>query len=607
MIESAVTLIDGSLNFSDGVDSIRVTTVQSDRNPDGLKRTQLAWLNNASVRGGGILQRTGWLKLGRVHDATGLYQGGFMYEPDSANPYLVLSISGRTYRVDVDTSFAVGNITAVFTGTGMPALSDGFEYCQGENYLIIQANDGVTLPLFWNGTVLRRSLGITDRGVAPGTTGVNEIPAAGPMDYYMGRLWYGYGRLYGAGDIVGGPSGTTPNRRRDAVLQITESPLVLGSDGFTLPTNAGNIRALFHNANLNTPLGQGQLMIGTRKAVYALQVPVSRTAWLLADNNNQPQQVVVQLVNGPVNSRSVAKANGDIFYQTLEPSISSLFASIRYFDQWGNRNISANEQRVLSFTDRSLMKASSGIVFDNRLWQTALPKVLPQGIVSQMIIPMDFIPISSFGENRNPVWEGVYEGLQILQLFVGDFGGRERAFAITVSEQDSGIDVWELTNFLRSDYMATTLTSNDERRVGWVVETPAYTFGDEFTLKKLVTLELWLDKLFGTADITVEWRVDSDACWNLWHRWKECAARTTAEDCANPISYPVSPYRESFRATRTLPKPPENCVAATGRPAHIGYQFQVRITVKGWLRIRGLMLRAEKYLDRLYHQPPPNC
>lgn len=607
MTESAVTLIDGSLNWSDGIDSIKVTTVQSEKNPDGLKRTQLAWLNNASVRGGGILQRTGWQLLGTVHDSTGLYQGGFMYQPDSANPYLMLNISGQTYKVEVDKAFSVGNASAVFVGTNMPANIGGFEYAQGENYLVIQANDGLTLPLFWDGTILRRSLGITNPGVAPGTPGVNEIPAAGAMDYYMGRLWYAQGRQYSGGDIVGGPSGTPGNRKRDAILEITENPLVLGGDGFTLPTNAGNIRAIFHNANLNAQLGQGQLMVGTRKAIYSLQVPVTRNAWILADTNNQPQQNVVQLVNGPVNSRSIVKANGDVFYQTLEPSIASLFASIRYFDQWGNRSISANEQRVLSFVDRSLLHAATGIVFNNRLWQSTLPFATPQGVAHQMIIPMDFIPIASFGENHNPVWEGVYEDLFILQLFVGDFGGRERAFAVTVSKKDSSIQLWELTDFLRSDFNGVPANASNEARVTWVIETPAYTFGDEFSLKKLVTLELWLDKIFGSVDIKVEWRPDSDPCWQVWHQWKECAARTTAEDCANPISYPIGQYRESFRATRTLPRPPEICESATGRPAHIAYQFQLRITVKGWMRIRGIMLRAEKFMDKLYHQPTPNC
>lgn len=605
MSDSDVSKPDGSLNFGDGVDSIKVTTVQSPQNPDGLKRTQLSWLINGAVRGGGILPRTGWLLLGTVHNSTGLYQGGFMYQPDNANPYLVLSISGQTYKVEVDTAFIVTQLAGA--STGMPALIDGFEYCQAEKYLIIQANDGSTLPLFWDGSLLRRSLGITNAAVAPGTPGVNEIPAAGPMDYYMGRLWYAQGRQYAAGDIVGGNSGTVANKFRDAPLNVTESPLVLGGDGFTVPTNAGNIRALFHNANLNSQLGQGQLMIGTRKAIYSLVVPVSRTDWISTTANNQPEQIVVQLNNGPVNSRSIVKANGDIFYQTLAPDISSLFASVRNFGQWGNRSISANEQRVLSFVDRSLLKAANGMVFDNRLWQSSLPKVTPQGIVHQAMIPMDFIPISSFAQAHEPVWEGIYQGLQFLQVFVGDFGGRERAFAVSVSDRDSSIELWEITNFLRSDYLSPALTNEDERRVTMVIEFPAFTWQREFDLKKLLTLELWLDKLFGSVDITVEWRPDSDACWQMWHKWKECSARNTTEDCVNPISYPIGQYRESFRSTRTLPNPPENCISATGRPAHIAYQFQIRMTIKGWVRIRGIMLHAAPHLIKLYHSPPPTC
>lgn len=599
--------LDGSMDFSQGVDSIKVTTVQSPRNPNGLSRQHLAWLNNATVRGGGILQRTGWQVLGTVANASNLYQGGFMYQPDGANPYLVLSISGQTWKVDVDTIFAATNLTASFPATFMPALIDGFEYVQGQKYLVIQANDGSTPPLFWNGTTLRRSLGITNTSVIPGTPGVNEIPAAGPMDYYQGQIWYAQGRNYSAGDVVGGTSGTVGNQFRDSILNVTESPLVLGGDGFSVPTETGIIRALFHNANLNAQLGQGQLMIGTRAAVYSLQAPKSRAEWIAIDANNQPQQVVVQLVNGPVNSRSITRVHGDVFYQSLEPAITSLFASIRNFDQWGNQSISSNENRVLSFVDRSLLKAASGIFFDNRLVQTSLPRVTPQGIVHDALIPLDFIPIASFGATVQPVWEGIYEGLQILQLFTGDFGGRTRAFAVTVSKLDSSIQVWEMTDFLRTDLNQENPATGGESRVTWVIEFPAFTWGREFDLKKLETLELWLDKLYGSVEIKVEWRPDSDPCWNLWHTWKECSARNTTEDCANPVAYPIAQFREAFRATRTLPRPPTSCISSTGRPAHIGYQFQIRMTITGWMRIRGLMLRAEPVLDKTFHQPPPNC
>jgi len=610
---TVVTLTDGSSDFSGGVDSIKVTTVKSARNPNGLARNQLAWLDNGGVRDGGILQRTGWANLGTIAPgAAGQYQGGFLYEPDSANPYLILNIGGQTYQVLLDPAVTGGapllanNLTASFPGTTMPTNQPQFFYVQGENYLIVQAGDFVTLPLFWDGTRLTRSIGITNNAVVTGTPGVNQIPAAGPMDYYMGRIWYAQGRQYSAGDIVGGPSGVLIPAKRDAILNITENPLVLGGGGFTVPSNAGNIRALFHNANLNSQLGQGQLLIGTRKNIYTLQVPVTRTQWIAANQANQPLQTVVQIAWGPVNDRSVVKVNGDVWFQTLQPAISSMFSSVRNFNQWGNRDISSNEDRLLGFNNRALLNFSSGMLFDDRMWQTALPMQLAQGVAHQAIAPMDFVPISSFGADVNPVWQGMYEGLQILQLFAGDFGGLQRAFAVAVSALDSSFQVWELTDFLRTDFRLPDQTNvNNETRVTWVIETPAWTWGDEFMLKKMVSAELMFDKLFGTADIQVEWRPDMDPCWKLWARWKECSARNSSEDCFNPITYPLVGYREGYRATRTLPQPPLECESATGRPAHIGYQHQLRITIKGWLRLRGLLVHAEEVAQRLYHSPIP--
>lgn len=590
-----ITKMDGSLDFSGGVDSIKVTTVASPQSPGGLQRNQLAWLINAGVRDGGILQRTGWQRLGRVHDGSALYQGGMMYDSATHDPYLLLSIGGIIYKVLPDFADAPINITAGFSGTHNPATANHAFFTQGEEFAVIQPGDSVTLPLFWDDTTLRRSVGITTAAVAPGTPGVNEIPAATAMDYYQGRLWYARGRKYAAGDIVGGQSGTLPNSFNDAILNVTESPLVLGGDGFTVPTEAGTIRALFHNANINQPLGEGQLFIGTRKAIYAQQVPVTRNDWIATTTNNQPRQTVVQLINGPVSDRSIVKVNGDIFYQTLEPSIASLFASVRNWGQWGNRSISNNEQRLMVFNDRSLMQWSPGAFFNNRVLMGMLPKLTPQGAVHQAIVPLDVIPVSSFATTAAPVWQGMYEGLDVLQMFVGDFGGRERCFATAVSRQDSSIELWELTDFLRDD-----INASGDSRVTWVIEFPAFTWGKEFELKRLIGAELWVDKLLGDVEFTMEWRPDSDPCWKHWKRWRQCSAKNSCEDVANPICYPVTPNRESFRATMTLPVPPNNCEAVTGRPAHIGYQFQPRLTVKGWCRIRGMMLHAVDVDRKLY-------
>lgn len=589
---------DGSMDFSGGVDSSKVTTVQSDLTPNGLRRNQLAWLDNASVRGEGILCRTGWANLFRLL-AGGLFQGGFPYEPkDGSNPYLVVSVNGLIYRALLDSPYTV---TLLSTSAALTnSITQDYAYfVQAEEFLVIQSGDGVTLPLIWDGSTLRRSVGILGPTHVPGgVLPLNEIPAATAMDYYMGRLWYAQGRVYAAGDIVGSSAsgtnvGPTFYNFRDSVLKVTENPLCLGGDGFTVPSNAGNIRALKHSANINTQLGQGALYIFTRKSVYSLQVPVTRTDWIGADNNNQPLQVVVQLVNGSVNDRSVVAVNGDLFYQSLDPAIRSLTVAVRNFQQWGNKPISANEQRALQFSDRAKMRFCSGIEFDNRLWESILPVVATDGIniVSQAVVPMDFDPISSFDVQLPPAWEGMYEGLQILQLFTGDFGGRDRAFALAISKIDNSIEVWELTTDQRFDRPNGVVVGAPENRIGWYVEFPAFTWGREFELKELSGGELWVDKLFGTVEMDFFWRPDADPCWRLWHHETLCAAKNCVEDVHCPSGYPLN-FREGYKFPITLPSPSAPCDSMGVRPANLGYQMQVKIVVKGWVRIRGLILFA---------------
>lgn len=590
-----VIITDGSVDFSGGVNSIKVTTIQSERNPNGLARNELAWLDNAGVRDGGILPRWGWQRIQVVAPMTALFQGAFLYKPLDEDPYHIYSISGHIYLVREGE--AAVDLTEMFPAN-VPQFNPPDQpiayFVQGEQFLIIQAGDTTTLPLFWDGTTLRRSIGITNTAAAAGTPGVNEIPNATAMDYFMGRIWYAQGRTASAGDIVGGPSGTAAYDFKDSILNVTECPLVLGGDGFSVPADDGTIRGLAHSANIDAALGQGRLFMGTRKSIYALNVPVSRADWIATTNSNQPLVTVVQINSGWVNDRGITTVNGDLFYQSLEPSIRSLNQSIRYFGQWGNREISNNEQRILQYNDRALLKFCSGITFNNRMYQTALPEQRPQGVIHKALIPLDFIPISSFGSDHPPNWEGMYEGLDHLQMTVGDFGGRERAFTTIVARDTGEIELWEMTSFLKDD-----INKSGENRITWIAETPAFTWGDETMLKKLVGAELWIDRLFGTVQFSVEYRPDGQACWILWHIWKKCSPRNSAENAENPISYPLTPCLESYFNSMTLPVPESKC-SATGRPSTQAYQFQLRIVVKGFCRIRGIYLHAEPMGRKLY-------
>ena len=142
-----VFIPDGSFDFSGGVDSSLVTTLQSKLVPNGLARDTLAWLNNATVRGGGITQRLGWQPLLKAFPG-GYWQGGFIYEPDSANPYLVCQVSGILYSILLEPPFSDHRPDRrrfrACKNPADPAVAEMAWFCQGENYLIIQAGDFYT-------------------------------------------------------------------------------------------------------------------------------------------------------------------------------------------------------------------------------------------------------------------------------------------------------------------------------------------------------------------------------------------------------------------------------------------------------------------------------
>ncbi len=462
----------------------------------------------------------------------------------------------------------------------------------------------MTLPLIWDGTTLRRSKGITNPLLVAGLSGphgLNEIPAAAAMDYFMDRLWYSRGRQYAAGDMVKNHfSGTAAYGFRDSILQITENPLAIGGDDFTVPDNAGNVRALAHSIQINATNAQGTIYPFARRAIYAQLVPINRTLWVAAATNNQVQQTIAQLSNGAVNDRSIVAVNGDLYYQTQTPDIASLFIATRFFDQPGNISLSAAENRILQFDDRSLLPFATGILFDNRLLESALPKQLPQGVIHQALIPLDFLPVSTFSAPLRPVWEGHHEGLQILQLFNGDFGF-PRVFAIVVSGVDTpaapsgSIQLYELVKAAKFDQ-----NPSGESRISWQFETPAYTWGDEFQLKKLVGAEFWVDRIFGEVIFKVEYRPDGETCWQPWHEWEVCSARNSCENVIEPQCYPILPYGEGYRQTMALPKPPDNCARQSGRPSNVAFQIQLRVTIRGFCRIRGLQLFAEPVKRSMY-------
>ncbi len=416
--------------------------------------------------------------------------------------------------------------------------------------------------------------------------GPTQLPSGESMDYYMGRMWIGAGREYVAGDIVGGPSGHVAYDYRDSILYMTENAYTVGGGAFIVPSNAGNIRCLRHPANIDTALGEGQLKVFTRKSVYSVNVSPNRADWAALE---EPIQRVEQINYGAMGDDAVVAVNGDLYYRSVD-GVRTLLQGIRYFGQPGNTPISREMSRVIDQDNKELLHMCSGILVDNRLLMTCQPYQTPYGVAHKGVMALNFDLISNMAEKLPPAWEGVWEGLNVMQLWQGDFGGRERAFAMVYSEAGQ-LEIWELINGVLFDQNQT-----GEARITWAAETPSYTFDKVFMLKELDTMEMWMDRIIGTVDFEVYVRPDQYPCWTLWANWQECSARNECELPQPPVpcDYPQQRYQPLYRATVTLPKPPTLCaqVGPTARPMNIGYAFQVKIVVKGYCRIRGLLLHA---------------
>ena len=311
-----------------------------------------------------------------------------------------------------------------------------------------------------------------------------------------------------------------------------------------------------------------------------------------AGNYGTPNQRVVQRNNGGCSDRSVVAVNGDLFYQALTPSINSLFTALRYFNQWGNKPISANIDRALRFNNRGLMVYSTGIEFDNYLLNGILARTTTARGGSQGDCATGFRPDCHSWVRIHPLHGLVFgKAWTFSRYSTATSEVRERAFAVTVSRDRQSIQLWELTNDTRFE--------NGDERVSWHVETPAWTWGREFDLKWLDGGEIWLDRIYGTVDGMVEYRVDGNPCWQFWHAFRDCKARNSCEDTVDPVCYPQQEYAEGDKFPVTLPKPPTPpCYENNHRPMTLGHQFQVQIQIKGWCRIRGIIVYALPYVKQ---------
>lgn len=135
----------------------------SDVDPLLLPPDQLSFASNATVRGDFASQRPPFLNLQLSYDEaqtgtdfqTGLFQGACYYR-NGSNGYIMLAVSGKLFRITINPGG-----TALVAEITIPSLNSAAAVqnwlWQSEGFVIW--NDGLNLPIFYDGTNTRRSLG----------------------------------------------------------------------------------------------------------------------------------------------------------------------------------------------------------------------------------------------------------------------------------------------------------------------------------------------------------------------------------------------------------------------------------------------------------------
>lgn len=570
-------LTDGILAFDGGINPAKIPLVRSTRAAFGLAPNQLSNAVNCVFRDGGASPRPALRFIARIgHVDGGAFAGATMYYPDIGMPQLIFVQGGHVKSLNIGN----GEVTDLSEGGAtLPAETAHAYFCQAEKWLIIQAGDYVTLPLFYDGATLRQSIGIQTNSPRQ-EPNQNEIPAAGPMCYHMGRVWYAIGRKYFAGDIVGGPSGTAEEGFRDSVLSVTEAPLCFGGDGFIVPAGAGGgITALTYSHELNTQLGQGKLFVFTPRLVCALSVPVQRSAWVELTRDNVPIQIVIHPRQGSISPNAIVQTNGDLMYYSTDGALRSIILAVRSFEEWADYDLSLPVRTFLTAIPGDLRRFVSAAIFDNRLYLTIEPELVPVGVVFRGLAVLDFYPSTEVLARTDPAWNGFWSGLGVIQLVEDQMTGR--LFAVVWNENDECIEVYLVDPTQQRDAVAVGAAIEDHP-IWWEAETPAFQFEHPLVPKRLIGGQLMFDRIYGSIDVWVWWRADGDPCWHEWYAATDCFPTGAA-------------YGPGDIPRLVLPQPP--VVKAPGReaPAHIGLAFQVKVRVRGWCRLRGVILHTEPF------------
>lgn len=450
----------------------------------------------------------------------------------------------------------------------------------GQFQVQLVASDGITVTLLnLNGV---NAGGNVAAGVTLSWSHVGlQMPPGRMGAYIMGRNWFSLpnGLQFIAGDIVDGSSGTQPFAFRDAVLYVKENTYITGGGTFSIPGSAGEtIQAIVEIAILDASLGQGPVQILTNYRVFSCNAPANRLTW---QTLTYPILTVNLICNGAEGQYSTISRNSDILFRSVDGVRSLTMASLDFLT-WRNTPISFEVSPILQQDNLALLQYGSAVVFDNRLLMTTGPAQFTQGVAFNGLVVVNFDEASTLRQKSDPVWDsGVWTGMNVLQLMIGEVAGVQRAFAFNLNPARAAVEIWEILPSTGPLSATTDYDGNTLVPITWQFDSASLRFGVPKTDHIPMFLsngELWIDEQVGQVNFAVQYWADQYPAPTLWRAW----------------SSPALSGNPGFAPRQGLGEPsPAACDPSGNRPLRNGFTFQTRTTIVGHCTIVGEFYEAQ--------------
>jgi hypothetical protein len=369
-----------------------------------------------------------------------------------------------------------------------------------------------------------------------------EVPVGSIMAYGQGRLFIANKNRFEiqALDLVGShvnvKAGTTTlgstnyplSDPRASVLFNTENTYLNEGGSLLMPSFMGRITGMQFVPTQNTTAGQGQLFVFCEFGAASFAVTTPRSQW----GTTASFQTVLYTNIGAVGPDAFAQVNGDLFFRSND-GLRTYKNATAEMESYGNTAMSAEMNFVLNQEPVHLLQDVSLAYTDRgRVLMTAMPQEYQLQTINskpkkvyKSLISLDFNSMTGSLGKTAAAYDGIWTGLDMLQVLAGDFGLRNKAFILGIScnlnslweidakaSQDRPIAGSELTfatSFLSGSYEGAALSGKSAAQFNLSTISPLGPESINLTLNTQNESEntTWTPTGMGTQGITLSYVV----------------------------------------------------------------------------------------------------